>query len=100
MQLITVKIDKPDDINFRVVQTLFIKSVEDIHEALVVAVPGIWFGLAFCEAADKCLVRWSSTHQRHHERNDNRALARPEITWSGPTRGKRCHWCYKYGRQT
>jgi len=61
MQLITVKIDKPDDINFILGQTHFIKSVEDIHEALVAAVPGIKFGLAFCEASGKCLVRWSGT---------------------------------------
>jgi uncharacterized protein len=59
MQLITVKIEKPDDTNFILGQTHFIKSVEDIHEALVGAVPGIKFGLAFCEASGKCLVRWS-----------------------------------------
>ena len=59
MQLKTVKIDKPDDINFVLGQTHFIKSVEDIHEALVTAVPGIKFGLAFCEASGKCLVRTS-----------------------------------------
>src|SRR5215470_4664812 len=62
MQLITVKIEKPDDPNFVLGQTHFIKSVEDIHEALVVAVPGIKFGLAFCEASGKCLVRWSGTN--------------------------------------
>jgi uncharacterized protein len=61
MQLITVRIDKPDDANFILGQTHFIKSVEDIHEALVAAVPGIKFGLAFCEASGKCLVRWSGT---------------------------------------
>jgi adenosine/AMP kinase len=56
-----VKIEKPDDINFILGQTRFIKSVEDLHEALVGAVPGIKFGLAFCEASGKCLVRWSGT---------------------------------------
>lgn len=61
MNLITVKIEKPDDTNFILGQTHFIKSVEDIHEALVGAVPGIKFGLAFCEASGKCLVRWSGT---------------------------------------
>lgn len=61
MQLVTVKIDKPDATNFILGQTHFIKSVEDIHEALVGAVPGIRFGLAFCEASGKCLVRWSGT---------------------------------------
>jgi hypothetical protein len=42
-------------------QSHFIKTVEDIHEALVTAVPGIQFGLAFCEASGECLVRWSGT---------------------------------------
>ncbi|MFW0753390.1 adenosine-specific kinase [Pseudomonas sp. H11T01] len=61
MQLITVKIDKPQETNFIFGQTHFIKSVEDIHEALVGVVPGIKFGVAFCEASGKCLVRWSGT---------------------------------------
>ena len=61
MELITVKIDKPEAVNFILGQTHFIKSVEDIHEALVAAVPGIKFGLAFCEASGNCLVRWSGT---------------------------------------
>ena len=61
MDLTTVKIEKPITINFILGQTHFIKSVEDIHETLVSAVPGIKFGLAFCEASGKCLVRWSGT---------------------------------------
>jgi uncharacterized protein len=61
MQIITVKIEKPEAINFILGQTHFIKTVEDIHEVLVAAVPGIQFGLAFCEASGKCLVRWSGT---------------------------------------
>ena len=61
MQLITVKIEKPADTNFILGQTHFIKSVEDIHEALIGAVPGIKFGLGFCEASGKCLDRWSGT---------------------------------------
>lgn len=60
-RLISVPIEKPEDINFILGQTHFIKSVEDIHEALVSAVPGIKFGLAFCEASGKCLIRWSGT---------------------------------------
>jgi adenosine/AMP kinase len=63
MQLVTVRIDKPDTVNFVLGQTHFIKSVEDIHEALVTSVPGIKFGLAFCEASGKCLVRWSGTDE-------------------------------------
>lgn len=61
MQIVTVTIEKPEAINFVLGQTHFIKSVEDIHEALVGVVPGIRFGLAFCEASGKCLVRWSGT---------------------------------------
>lgn len=61
MNLTTVRIDKPDAVNFVLGQTHFIKSVEDIHEAIVNAVPGIRFGLAFCEASGKCLIRSSGT---------------------------------------
>ncbi|MGQ9500602.1 MAG: adenosine-specific kinase [Anaerolineae bacterium] len=63
MELVTVRIEKPANINFILGQTHFIKSVEDIHEALVTAVPGIKFGLAFCEASGACLVRWSGTDE-------------------------------------
>ncbi len=61
MNLQTVRIEKPEPVNFVLGQTHFIKSVEDIHETLVAAVPGIRFGLAFCEASGKCLIRWSGT---------------------------------------
>ena len=75
MQLVSVTIDKPDDINFIFGQTHFIKSVEDIHEALVGAVPGIRFGLAFCEASGKCLVRCSGTDDAMLELARRNALA-------------------------
>lgn len=75
MQLITVKIDKPDATNFILGQTHFIKTVEDIHETLVAAVPGIEFGLAFCEASGKCLVRWSGTDATLEELARRNALA-------------------------
>ena len=55
------RIEKPETINLILGQTHFIKTVEDLHEALVGAVPGITFGLAFCEASGKCLVRCSGT---------------------------------------
>lgn len=61
MDLVTVAIDKPENVNFILGQSHFIKTVEDIHEALVNSVPGIGFGIAFCEASGKCLVRWSGT---------------------------------------
>jgi len=62
MELKLVQIEKPEDTNFILGQSHFIKTVEDIHEALVTHVPGIQFGLAFCEASGKCLIRWSGTN--------------------------------------
>lgn len=61
MELSVVAIEKPEAINFILGQTHFIKTVEDLHEALVNAVPGIRFGLAFCEASGACLLRTSGT---------------------------------------
>ena len=75
MQLTTVRIEKPDALNFILGQTHFIKTVEDVHEALVNAVPGIKFGLAFCEASGKCLVRWSGTDVTMIELAKKNALA-------------------------
>ena len=61
MQLHTVTITKPETTNFILGQSHFIKTVEDVHEAMVGTVPGIRFGLAFCEASGKRLVRRSGT---------------------------------------
>lgn len=63
MTLRSVAIQKPDSVNLILGQAHFIKTVEDLHEALVTAVPGIKFGLAFCEASGPCLVRWSGTDE-------------------------------------
>ena len=61
MELLSVKIDKPEEINFIFGQSHFIKTVEDLHETLVGTVPGIEFGLAFCEASGPALIRKSGT---------------------------------------
>ncbi len=61
MELKTIGIENPNELNFILGQTHFIKSVEDLHEALVTAVPGIKFGLAFNEASGPCLIRKSGT---------------------------------------
>ncbi len=61
MELEVVKIENPDELNFILGHSHFIKTVEDIHEALVNTVPNIKFGLAFCEASQDRLVRWSGT---------------------------------------
>lgn len=63
MELKLVTIEKPESLNFILGQTHFIKSVEDLYEAVVGAVPGIKFGLAFCEASGACLVRWAGTDE-------------------------------------
>lgn len=75
MNLITVAIEKPVEINFILGQSHFIKTVEDVHEALVSSVPGIKFGLAFCEASGKCLVRTSGTDPAMIELAQKNALA-------------------------
>jgi len=57
MELKKVKMDLPEDSNIIIGQTHFIKSTEDIYEAIVGTVPGAKFGLAFCEASGPCLIR-------------------------------------------
>ena len=75
MELATVAIDKPDEINFILGQSHFIKTVEDIHEALVQSVPGIKFGLAFCESSGAMLIRWSGSDDAMIELAKRNALA-------------------------
>ena len=57
IEIISVDIDKPEDLNFILGQTHFIKSVEDIYEAMVNSVPNAKFGIAFCEASGACKIR-------------------------------------------
>ncbi len=61
MELKVVAVEKPEEINCVLGQAHFIKTVEDVHEALVNAVPGIQFGFAFCEASGPRLVRYTGT---------------------------------------
>jgi adenosine/AMP kinase len=75
MELTTVKIEKPDEINFVLGQSHFVKTVEDIHEAMVQTVPGIKFGLAFCESSGAMLVRWTGTDDSMIELAKRNALA-------------------------
>ncbi len=75
MELKIVAIEKPDDMNFILGQSHFIKTVEDIHEALVTAVPGIKFGVAFCESSGPALVRASGTDPDLVELAKKNALA-------------------------
>jgi len=75
MEIKIVKIEKPEAINFILGQSHFIKTVEDIHESLVTGVPGIKFGLAFCESSGECLVRWTGTDEAMIELAKKNALA-------------------------
>ena len=61
MEIKTIKIENPASTNFILGQSHFIKTVEDIYEAMVSTVPMAKFGLAFCEASDVCLVRHTGT---------------------------------------
>jgi len=75
MDIGSVKIEKPEAVNFIFGQAHFIKTIEDLHETLVGAVPGIQFGIAFCEASGKCLVRWSGTDQAMIELAQKNSMA-------------------------
>lgn len=61
MELKTIAVENPEHLNMILGQSHFIKTVEDLHETIVSTVPGAKFGLAFCEASDVCLVRYSGT---------------------------------------
>jgi hypothetical protein len=56
-ELTTVEIEKPEDVNVILGQSHFIKTVEDLYEAVAGSVPGAKFGLAFCESSGDCLIR-------------------------------------------
>ena len=75
MELKLVSIDKPADLNFILGQSHFIKTVEDVHEALAQTVPGIKFGLAFCESSGPALVRASGTDEQLIDLAKKNALA-------------------------
>jgi len=75
MELKTVKIEKPEEINLILGQSHFIKTVEDVHEVMVTSVPGAKFGLAFCESSGACLVRASGTDEELVELAKRNAFA-------------------------
>ncbi len=75
METKTVKIEKPPESNIIIGQSHFIKTVEDIYEALVNSVPGVKFGLAFCEASGPCLVRSAGTDEGLKKAAEKNALA-------------------------
>jgi hypothetical protein len=75
MELKTVAIEKPDDMNFILGQSHFIKTVEDLHEAIVQTVPSMKFGIAFCESSGPALVRSTGNDAKLIEIAQRNALA-------------------------
>lgn len=75
MELHAVAVDKPDDMNVVIGQAHFIKTVEDVHEALAGVSPHLRFGLAFCESSGPRLVRRSGNDDRLVELAQRNALA-------------------------
>ena len=75
MELHVVPVDKPDDMNVIVGQAHFIKTVDDIHEALAGVSAALRFGIAFCEASGACLVRRSGNDEALVELATTNALA-------------------------
>jgi adenosine/AMP kinase len=62
MDISIIPIHKPVELNFILGQSHFIKTVEDLHETLIQSCPGIRFGIAFCEASGKRLIRYSGNN--------------------------------------
>jgi len=75
IELRVVTLDKPEELNLILGQSHFIKTVEDLHEALVGAVPGLQFGIAFCESSGPRLVRRSGNDPELVELATRNALA-------------------------
>lgn len=74
MDIKIIKIEKPEDANLIIGQSHFIKTAEDLYEALVNSVPGIKFGMAFCESSGPCLVRSEGTDEALKKLAENNAL--------------------------
>lgn len=75
METKVVKIEKPEEYNIIIGQSHFIKTVEDIHEAMAGAVPGAKFGMAFCESSGACLIRSTGTDDGLKKLAEKNALA-------------------------
>jgi adenosine/AMP kinase len=75
MELKTIEIIKPGEVNVIIGQAHFIKTVEDLYEAMVQAVPNIKFGMAFCEASGPCLIRRTGTDSSLESAAVNAAMA-------------------------
>jgi adenosine/AMP kinase len=75
MELKVVKIIKPENTNMILGQSHFMKTVEDIHEAIVQTNPQMKFGLGFCESSGMALVRWTGNDNALIEMAKENAMA-------------------------
>ena len=75
MNLTTIPIDKPSDMNVIIGHSHFIKTVEDLYEAIVQTNPAMRFGVAFCEASGPALVRFVGNEQRLVELAQKNAMS-------------------------
>jgi hypothetical protein len=75
VEIVRVKIDLPEGTNLILGQAHFIKTVEDLHEAIVCSVPQAKFGIAFCESSGPCLVRHSGNDEELRKAVTSNALS-------------------------
>ncbi len=75
METRIVTIEKPTDMNFILGQSHFIKTVEDLYEAIVQTVPGMKFGIGFCESSGPALVRWAGNEPKLTDLAKKNAMA-------------------------
>lgn len=74
MEIKIVPIEKPEEMNFILGQSHFVKTVEDLYETVVQSVPGAKFGIAFSEASQDRLVRWTGNDDKLIELAQKNAL--------------------------
>jgi adenosine/AMP kinase len=79
MDIKVFKIENPDHLNLILGQSHFIKTVEDMHEAIVATVPGAKFGLAFCEASDVCQAASARAGAAGARKKNAFARRRPQL---------------------
>jgi len=75
LELKLVRIEKPADVNLILGQTHFIKSVEDLYEAMITASASAKFGIAFCESSGECLIRSEGNDEEMRKLAEKNALA-------------------------
>ncbi len=75
MEIKTIRIENPDELNMILGHSHFIKTVEDIYEVMVTGIPNAKFGIAFCEASGDCLVRYAGTDDALVQLAQNNALS-------------------------